>query len=267
MWSQNENDIVRDENPELELVIYNVLGDREEQQDTFGYEIGDHKCFCVVADGMGGMEQGRGASEYTVKQCLASFQRGETFSYEDELLEPIRRADDHISAQTDANGNSLNSGSTVVGVMIHKGLLNWVSVGDSRAYLFRDGKYVRLTKDQNYKTYLDESLRAGAISYEEYEQGMPNQEALINFIGMGALRDSGFIDTNEEGLRLISKDMIMVMSDGVYKILSDEEINRIVSNVPDIVNLAETMEMKMASKAKSNSIERDNTTLAVIRIK
>ena len=57
------------------------------------------------------------------------------------------------------------------------------------------------------------------------------------------------------------------MSVGVYKILSDEEMNRIIGNVPDIVNLAQTLEMKMVSKAKTYQMGRDNTTLAVIKVK
>ena len=196
MWSKNENDIVRDENDDVEILIYNVLGDRAEQQDTFGYKITPKKCYCVVADGMGGMNHGKMASEYTVKECLNGITDNDTFSYDEEMLEPIRRADDFICSQTDEHGAKMNAGTTVVGVMIQNKLLNWASVGDSRAYLFRSGKYVQLTKDQNYRTYLDESLRAGAISYEEYKEQIPRQEALINYIGMGTVRGSAFIDTN-----------------------------------------------------------------------
>ena len=267
MWSEKDNDIVRDENEEVQILIYNVLGDREEQQDTFGYLITERKCYCVVADGMGGMNAGKMASQYTVKECLQGIHDGDQFTYDEELLEPIRKADDYVFAQTDENGNRLNAGTTVVGVMIQNSLLNWASVGDSRAYLFRGGKYVQLTKDQNYRTYLDESLRAGAIDYEEYKNQISRQEALINYIGMGNVRKSRFIDTNEVGLELASGDIILVMSDGVYKILSDEEINRIVANVPDIINMAQTLEMKMTSKANANRLDRDNTTLAVIKVK
>ncbi len=267
MWSQKDNDIIRDTNAEIEIVIYSVMGDRDEQQDTFGYLIEDHKCLCVVSDGMGGLDNGRKASECTVKELLGAYVQGGTFSNEEEMIEPVRRADDRIFHERDQNGNSLNAGCTVVGVMIRNYLLNWVSIGDSRAYLFRDGKYVQLTKDQNYKTYLDESLRAGAISEEEYQAGASQQEALINYVGMGMIRDTEFIDSNKESLQLQSGDVVLLMSDGVYKILSDEEMNRIIGNVPDIVNLAQTLEMKMVSKAKTYQMGRDNTTLAVIKVK
>ena len=267
MWSQKDNDIIRDANAEIEIVIYSVLGDRDEQQDTFGYLMEENKCLCVISDGMGGLNNGRKASECTVKELLGAFVQGGTFSNEEELIEPVRRADDRIFREKDQNGNSLNAGSTVVGIMIYDRLLNWVSIGDSRAYLFREGKYVQLTKDQNYKTYLDESLRAGAISEEEYQAGVSQQEALINYVGMGMIRDTEFIDSNKESLPLQSGDVVLLMSDGVYKVLSAEEMNRMIGNVPDIVNLAQTIEMKMVSKANTYNLERDNTTLAVIKVK
>ncbi len=267
MQSTETNDIIRDENDELELVIYSVLGDRPDQQDCFGYKLDKGKCLCVVSDGMGGLDHGRDASDLCVAEFLHAFRPVEDFSVEEELLEPIRSADEKISALVDEKGEHLNAGCTVVGAMICKGQLNWASVGDSRAYLFRGGKYARLTKDQNYKTYLDESLRAGVISEEVYVDQSRFSEALINYVGMGMVRRSGFIDSNLESLPLRSGDVLMIMSDGVYKLLADDEINQCVINVPNIVNMAQTMEMKMVSAARTHNIQRDNTSLAVIRIK
>ena len=267
MWSKEPNEIIREENAEAEIVIYCVQGDREEQQDTFGCLLSDNKLICVVADGMGGLENGRSASESTVKMILSAFRSEEEMQIEQELMEPIRAADNQLANEKKDSNSNRGAGSTVVAVILQNGMLRWASVGDSRAYLFREGKYVQLTKDQNYKTYLDESLRAKRITPEEYSEMMDQQDALINYIGMGMLQDSGFIDSNSESLMLQSGDTILVMSDGVYRIMPEEEINRMICNVPDIVNLAQTMEMWMVSKSKTKGQERDNTTLAVIRIK
>ncbi len=267
MQSTETNDIIRDENDELELVIYSVSGDRPDQQDCFGYKLDKGKCLCIVSDGMGGLNNGRDASDLCVAEFLRAFRPAEGFSVEEELLEPIRSADEKIAALVDEKGKPLNAGCTAVSAMICKRQLNWASVGDSRAYLFRDRQYVRLTKDQNYGTYLDESLRAGMISKTVYADQSRFSEALINYVGMGMVRKSGFIDFNLESLPLCSGDVLMIMSDGVYRLLDDDEINQYVINVPDIVNMAETLEMKMVSVSRDRNIRRDNTSLAVIRIK
>lgn len=266
MLSSKDSDIVKNNNDDLEMVIYSVLADRSEQQDTFGYEMDSNKLLCVVCDGMGGHQGGKIASRLAANKLLGSYVPGEEINVETELLEPIRQADESIFSLMDDNGKRLNAGSTIAAVSIIKNRLYWASVGDSRVYLFRNNKYVQLTKDQNYKTYLDESLGAGRISLQEYNAKIEQKEALINYAGIGRIRETEFIDTNNEAFLLNCGDIILVMSDGVYKVIDNEKLNDIVGKYSDIVDIAQYVELSIAENAKQENIDRDNTTMAVIKI-
>lgn len=269
MVSNEDNQIVRSENDELELVIYSVLGDRQEQQDSFGYNILNNKLVCIICDGMGGHKGGKIASKLAVSQMLRNVDLQQKSDYQQEMISSISEIDEAILGLRDESDIPLNAGSTIASICVSDNKLFWAAVGDSRVYLFRNKKYVQLTKDQNYRTYLDEKLHAGEIDTVEYNSqcNRKEAEALINYLGIGNIRKSLFIDCNMSPFELLNDDILIIMSDGVYKILDNNEMCSIVNKFEDIVDVAQNMELKMIEKSGKYQIERDNTTLAVIKIK
>lgn len=269
MVSSEDNQIVRNKNDELELVIYSVLGDRQEQQDSFGYNILNNKLICTICDGMGGHKGGKIASKLAVSQMIKNVDLQQESDYHQKMISSISEIDEAIYGLRDESDNPLNAGSTIASIYVSDNKLFWASVGDSRVYLFRNKKYVQLTKDQNYRTYLDERLRAGEIDIDEYNLQCTKEEAeaLINYAGIGNISKSLFIDCNRTPFKLLKDDILMIMSDGVYKLLDNNEIYNIVNKFDDIVDIAQNMELKIIDNSKKNQIERDNTTLAVLKIK
>ena len=261
MQGFKENELVYDENSIVSLAVMSVLGDRAEQQDCFGYLLDEKSGIVTVCDGMGGLEGGRLASSVAV-QCYLDHLR-------DIISGDISR---NLSAATkEANkrvfslkNEGINGGSTAVTVVVNENELFWSSVGDSRAYLFRSGAYAQITQDHNYKLVLDEKVKAGLIGEEEYQQDMVRGEALICHLGLESV---DLVDYNSAPFILSSGDIIVVMTDGLYKILSDEEIFTVINNFNDISEALSALEMKAAKTAKESFLSRDNMTVALIKIK
>ncbi len=248
----------------FDLAISTAIGNREDQQDSFGYELSIDEGLVVVCDGMGGMNGGKLASGLAVKEFLDEYK--ENCPCEDAvtfLSEATQNASLKIRNHRLSNGERLNAGSTVVAILIKGKNLFWSSVGDSRAYLLRDSKYVQITLDQNYKTVLSEKLDAGLISESEFDSERDRAEALISYLGIENLQ---LIDYNNEELELRKGDKIVVMTDGLYKIVDESEIFTIVDNFNNISEALQALETKAASKARKSN-NRDNMTVAIISIK
>ena len=260
-----DKQVITDDNSILELSILSVIGDREDQQDSYGYSLKEDGGIITICDGMGGYQGGKTASSTAVNIIISAY--NDHYPCADLttlLLNADEKADKKIYAIKDAKGKSLKSGSTAVTVVVKNGILYWCSVGDSRAYLFRNGEFAQITQDQNYKTVLDEQRSVGTITQKEYDDEAHHGEALISFLGMGNLQ---LVDYNTIPFKLEKKDKIILMSDGLYKLLSNEEMAKIIENFSNITEALEAFELKAAKKARDLAKNRDNMTVALIKIK
>lgn len=267
MLSNNENAKCHDENNYLSAIFMSTIGDRDEQQDCFGYDIQPEEGLFIVCDGMGGSAGGRMASEIAVGRILRDFREAEEIENVTEFLsESAKIASEEISKLKTPEGNSLSAGSTLVAVLIRGRQLYWCSVGDSRAYLYRGGQFVQFTLDHTYRTVLNGQLKAGLIDLPEYteESSTKKAEALISYLGMSPLE---LIDSGNEPIELISGDKILIMSDGLYKLVSDEEVRRITENFASNEEALNVMNLKALKAAKREKRSRDNMTVAMIQIK
>ncbi len=265
MQNHKDNYAGSDENALFRLSMLSVLGDREEQQDSLGCDLKLDEGLVVICDGMGGHEGGKIASTVAVDQLLKIYSSDYPCQNIHQMLaEAARQIDSRISSLTHPDGIKMQSGSTIIAVHIRKDELHWLSVGDSRIYLFRNGELVRATQDHVYRRLLDEQLDSGKITKKIYDAEMSRGEALVSFLGINGLPQ---IDSNETPLTLHRDDLILLMTDGLYKLLSDEEIGRILGNFVNIDDALKALEAKAQKTAKKTKACRDNMTLALLKIK
>lgn len=265
MQNYKDNQLVNDENSVISASIISVIGDREEQQDSFGYSMKVNEGIIVVCDGMGGHEGGQLASNLSTELFISEYTNSTNESDVCQMMLTSARASDvKISELKNSNGEKLNAGSTCVAVVIKEKNLYWCSVGDSRAYLLRGDEFVQLTQDHNYETVLCEKKRAGLIDDEQYEKESQRGEALISYLGIGNLT---LIDYNDAPLELESGDKIVIMSDGLYKLVPQNDICSIVQNFTNSSEALRALDMKAGRFAKNKRVHRDNMTVAIITIK
>ena len=90
-----------------------------------------------------------------------------------------------------------------------------------RPYIFSDNELHCIVREHNYLLMLNELYTSGQITIEQYRHEQSDAEALISYLGMGNV---SLMDTEERPLRLLSGDIVLICSDGLYKTLSDQQI-------------------------------------------
>lgn len=263
MQQFKDNYIIADENTNCSIVIYSVIGDRDEQQDSAGYEFRADKAIAVVCDGMGGFNGGRLASSSSVERMLKWFSETQHFNdISQDLVDEAKKLDAHVRALTNESGEWLKAGSTLAAMFIEKDKIAWIAVGDSRIYSAQEDKFCQITSDHIYSKKLKSQLESGIIKQEEYNKKMSHGEALISFLGIGGLT---IIDCNQ--VNTVSGDRFLIMSDGLYKLVPDNEVFEILSNFANVSDALRALDSKAKHYAKSKRIKRDNMTLALITVK
>ena len=254
-----------DENRIMKMALFSTVGQREEQQDSAGYELKDGEGMVVICDGMGGHEGGRFASALAVETLLNGYL--ETYPVEkiDEmLLEATIKADELIFGLKHEDGSDMQCGTTLVAVAIRENQLYWISAGDSHVYLVRNSEMVQVTEDHIYQKRLDEMLREGRMEMEEYESESDERgEALVSFLGVGNISE---LDRNEVPFPLQKGDKVCLCTDGLYKFLPEDEIASVIMNFASIEETLRALEQKVSRESKKREMSRDNMTVALIQI-
>lgn len=239
----------------------NNVGKRKSQQDSFGISdldadmIQQKGILAVVADGMGGLSAGEKASMATVISALNYFDTNKMENIPEKLHEMIENANEQVKEVVGITKGQ--SGSTIVCVHIIDHQMFFVSVGDSRILLIRDGEVCQLNREHNYEADLLEMVQDGRLTMEEALQD-PQKDALTSYIGIDCLER---IDQNLEEIELYEGDRILLITDGVYNTLSDAEI---LSSMEYSAGRA-MMHIEMQIEAK-NRPNQDNYTAVLIEI-
>ena len=235
------------------------LGTREDQQDSFCWEYTENGFIAVLCDGMGGMELGAEASETAVEAVLRLL-RSRPFSTApaETLLDAMDIADEAVFRLNAQGEKKIRSGTTIVTALAQDDLLYWLSVGDSRMFIVRAGQVIRATRDHNYYMLLDDLLRSGDISAEEYRTRSEKGHALISYIGMRGIR---YYDVSETPLPLLPEDILILASDGLYVGVTDEDILLLCSSNGSAQELADSLLQCSAVKSGGS---QDNATIITI---
>jgi protein phosphatase len=257
--------IVRATTPETNhypVMIGNMhhIGARESQQDSFCISDISNAGLCarkgilgVAADGMGGMADGAETSAIVTRTFLQYFNEAAPSGHPElDLLVMVNAANDNINRFMSGRDKG---GSTVVAVIIHDRKLHWVAVGDSRIYLIRNGAIMQLNREHVYSVELDEKAAAGEISWET-AAGDSRRDALTSYLGMKVLEK---IDRCFNPMQLLEGDRILLMSDGVFGALTDEEILSAMPHPPQ--EIAMLLQEMVLAKQNPN---QDNFTAIIL---
>ncbi|MBF0229876.1 MAG: trypsin-like peptidase domain-containing protein [Desulfamplus sp.] len=240
------------------------IGKRKEQQDSFGYSDIEDKEFvrhggvlAVVADGMGGLACGADASRLAVKIMMREYM---TKSEDEKVVEALKRsiitANEAVHSMAMEKGLEGETGTTLVAAVVKEKTLFWISAGDSRLYLLRNGNITLMTQDHNYANELAKEVKKGSITREEAANHR-ERNALTSFLGLTDLPE---IDRNIRPFPLESGDRIMLCSDGLYNTLSEKEIAKGLK-CPNPNDAAESLINDVLKQERKN---QDNITVAIL---
>lgn len=232
------------------------IGSRPAQEDCMCVAEAGEGVLLVVADGMGGLADGEVVSGEIVKSFLDSASRLKTGPYEGILRQMTDQAVEKVNQML--GEEKLNKcGSTMVAAFVAEGRFQWISVGDSRIYLYRDGSLRQLNEEHNYKRELIKMAALGEISLEEVENN-PQKEFLTSFIGMGSLR---YVDASEREENLCPGDRLLLVTDGIYRSMTDEELCKILEKYGDVSQAAAEIRKRIL---KLHMPYQDNFTAIIL---
>ena len=208
------------------------IGEREEQEDSFAVlnatalaELSSQGLFALVADGMGGMEGGRQASEWAADFFVQLFrERDPKRSVPEWFYQSVHVVSDSVYRQFGGR-----SGTTLVAVHLLEDRLHWLSVGDSAIYLARDGGVFQLNREHTClnQLYLQE-LEQPVIDKARAEQD-EDARRLTSFVGIDRLAE---VDLNLRPLTLKRGDALLVCSDGISGVLTPPELLEAMTLAP-----------------------------------
>jgi serine/threonine protein phosphatase PrpC len=202
--------------PELETATRTEAGPRPINEDHVrSRSLSDGRWLAAVADGMGGMQAGEVASRTAIEILFEEVTRGT------DLVRAVEAAHEAILERSTHH----LMGTTLVAALIDGGALRIASVGDSRAYLLGPAGLVQVTRDHTVGAEATERGVAGA----EHVMGTRWGRALTRSLGTAEA-----LEVDRFGpFRLDAGIRLLLCSDGVHGVLTDEAIETYLTAVPD----------------------------------
>lgn len=231
---------------------------RPTNQDNYAVELFDQAdaALLVVCDGMGGASAGNVASRYAIERFVEEvrqeIQPGMDNTYMEDLLRVgAQYANQSVFELSNQNPEFRGMGTTLVGALVQGENAVLVNVGDSRAYLLRDGGVYQLTEDHSY---VQEMVRKGKLTPEQ-SRNHPHRNLITRAIGVDTFVDSDLFDYT-----LGEDDVLLLCSDGLTGMVEDSEIARIIRDAATLEQAAGNL---IASACENGGA--DNITVVLFR--
>ena len=204
----------------------------------------------IVCDGMGGHKAGEYASRYTVERIVAYASRSKSADPIRVLREGIEKANQILVRESKEDAEKYGMGTTVVAATIIDKKMYIANVGDSRLYVIGD-TIKQITKDHSY---IEEMVRMGKVNRED-ARTHEKKNVITRAIGVMPRVDADFFEVDLE-----DKDIVLLCSDGLSNMVTDERIYQLVTGSVD----TETIARKLVEEANKNG-GQDNITVVVVK--
>jgi PPM family protein phosphatase len=204
----------------------------------------------VVADGMGGAQAGEVASRIAVE----AFKQGlpDSGPPEEQLATRVREANTRIYERARSEQQLAGMGTTLTAAYIVDAHIAIAHVGDSRAYLYRDGSLTRLTRDHSL---VEELVLEGKLT-EEQAAEHPQRSIITRALGP---ERSVQVDTWRYPGR--GGDVLLLCSDGLTSMVPEERISEVLGSAANLRDAADRL-IDEANDAGG----RDNITVVLFRL-
>ena len=203
----------------------------------------------VVADGMGGAQAGEVASEMAVE----SFDRGlPGGSPADGLVQVIEGANRRIHERSRAEAQRAGMGTTVTAAYVGEREVTIAHVGDSRAYLLRDGRLERLTRDHSL---VGELVARGKLT-EEQAESHPQRSVITRALG-----PEPDVQVDVQTCEARDGDVFMVCSDGLTSMVPEARVRELLEGSESLERAGREL-----IAAANDAGGRDNITVVLFRL-
>ena len=204
----------------------------------------------AIADGMGGAQAGEVASRLAASALRES---GADGGGETRIVDLIQEANRRIYDRSSTDPNTSGMGTTMTVALVEGDRVAFGHVGDSRAYLVRDGRIEQLTEDHSL---VNELMKSGKLSREEAETH-PQKSVITRALGTDP-----DVDVDTFSVPAQTSDLFLLCSDGLTDMLSEEQILGVVERHRDDIDDALRTLVREANRGGGD----DNITVVAFEI-
>lgn len=179
----------------------------------------------IVADGVGGAAYGERASRLAVETVQREYYRHTTLEPGERLRRAIEAANRSVYEEAHRSGGR-RMATTMVAAAVLNGYLSVAWVGDSRAYLIRNGTPMQITEDH---TLVQQMVRRGEMTEAEAEVSSIRNRLLRSVGG----DEDVLVDVIAQDIPLQAGDTLVLCTDGLTKYADGEQIARLIDEHPD----------------------------------
>lgn len=214
--------------------------------------VGNLSNLLIVADGMGGHNAGDFASRFCVEEVVSGIRNHQEATIIATIESAIIQANSKLIQQSLTKSDLEGMGTTLVLATVTEHMMYVANVGDSRLYLIND-VIRQITEDHSL---VEEMIRSGEIKREE-ARFHPKKNIITRAIGVNRKVSTDFFEVG-----LSKGDKILLCSDGLSNMISDQEILAIIKENHDDYDSAVKELMKHANE--SGGKDNISIILAVI---
>jgi protein phosphatase len=217
---------------------------REENQDYVSFSAMEDPArdapdmLMAVADGMGGHAGGAVASKMAVEVLKKAYGQSEEPSVTKRLHRAFIEANSLLLRRSDHDPDLKGMGTTLTAAVIRETQIFFAHVGDSRGYLYKEGRLRQFTADHSLVADL---VKSGVINAEEAERH-PQANLITRAIGFNTALS---VDVDELIVDPAASFYLLLCSDGLYKEVDDDTVAEVLTSAPEpaaagnqLVNLA-----------------------------
>ncbi len=237
-----------------------LLGNyRENNEDAIEVKHYPDLDICIVADGMGGQAAGEVASKHAIEVIPRELRRGLSQAHGvDQIKSVIRRsivsANEEIIQMSNLDREMKNMGTTVVTAVWRKENEIYIAgVGDSRAYLIRNGKIEQLTVDHSLAQALVEAKTISPAEAKDHRF----KNVLWKYLGTREVGDGPDVKI----VPIMPGDRFILCTDGLTGVVGDDRIVQFVLSHPDVQECADGL-----GQLALDSGSKDNVSVIVIEV-
>lgn len=235
--------------------ISNIGKTREVNEDSYGNISIDNYDFFIVADGMGGHKDGEIASSVASKSFTDFIENTDISKYADIIKlqeDAISHANDKVYQISQQREEKVGTTAVCLCIDYPNHMIHISHIGDSRAYLYRHGDLLQITKDHSL---VNELIDRGAIKEEEASNFI-NKSAITRAIGIGPVANP-----DNHSFESVNEDVVLLVTDGLSNELTVDEIIEIVKGSDDPYQISTNLIDQALDRGG-----RDNITVTTIKM-
>ena len=235
------------------FAINTVVRNIEDKEKNLRGSNAEEPLVCSVFDGMGGESSGEIASKIAADNAKVIYEniKNSVGNIEENLSDFVTKTNNTI-VNVIGNDSKSRGGTTFVTAIFDRGFVFTYSLGDSRMYVYKNGVLTQITNDH---TLAMKKYRANIYTLEEAKNSNDSHK-LTAFLGVD-LGEQEIVAESYPVFELNKGDRILLCSDGLYDMCTDDEISEIMSKN------SKTTSLKLVNRALENG-GSDNITCMVI---